>query len=103
MTNEDAVKRESVLNTLDAMDEALDEDRTVEHYKGLLAECYKALPRATPKPRTGMWLKTGQSYINPSKFRNYCCSECGWELDEHIRTEPHYCQNCGAKMKVEEG
>ncbi len=51
------------------------------------------------KPRTGKWLKTGQSFVNPNKFRNYCCSECGWELDEHIRTEPHYCQNCGAKME----
>ena len=51
------------------------------------------------KPRTGKWAKTGQSYINPNRFRNYCCSECGWELDEHIRIEPHYCPNCGAKME----
>ena len=47
---EDAVKREAVLNTLDTMDKALDEDRTVEHYKELLAECYKALPSVTPTP-----------------------------------------------------
>lgn len=49
MTNEDAVKREAVLNTLDAMDAALDENRTVEAYKELLKECYKALPPVTPK------------------------------------------------------
>lgn len=50
MTSEDAVKREAVLNTLDTMDKALDEDRTVEAYKELLAECFKVLPAVTPKP-----------------------------------------------------
>lgn len=47
---EDVVKREAVLNTLDTMDAALDENRTVEAYKELLKECYKALPPVTPKP-----------------------------------------------------
>jgi len=47
---EDAVKREAVLNTLDTMDAALDENRTVEAYKELLKECFKALPPVTPKP-----------------------------------------------------
>ena len=47
----DAVKRESVLNTLDAMDKVLDENRTVESYKELLKECYKELPPVTPKQR----------------------------------------------------
>lgn len=46
----------------------------------------------------GHWLKTGQSFVNPNKFRNYFCSECGLELDEHIRSKPNYCPNCGAKM-----
>ena len=46
---EDAVKREAVLNTLDAMDAALDENRTVEAYKELLKECFKELPPVTPK------------------------------------------------------
>lgn len=48
---EDAVKRESVLSTLDTMDKALDENRTVEAYKELLKECYKELPPVTPKQR----------------------------------------------------
>ena len=47
----------------------------------------------------GRWLKTGQSFIFPEKFRNYFCSECLFELDrKSIRTEYRYCPNCGAKM-----
>lgn len=46
----DAVRRKAVLNTLDNMDSALDEDdRTVETYKELLKECYKVLPEITPQ------------------------------------------------------
>ena len=48
--------------------------------------------------RHGKWLKIRQSFVNPNKFRNYFCSECGLELDEHIRSKPNYCPNCGAKM-----
>lgn len=45
----DAVSRKAVLNTLDSMDSALDEDRTVKKYKELLRECYKVLPEVTPQ------------------------------------------------------
>ena len=41
---EDAISRKAVLDTLERMDKALDEDRTVENYKELLRECYKVLP-----------------------------------------------------------
>lgn len=52
----------------------------------------------------GRWCKTGQSLVYPDKFRNYFCSVCGFELDTHIRKEPNYCSNCGAKMdEVEDG
>ena len=47
---EDAVNRQAVLNTLDNMDKALNEDRTVENYKELLKECYEVLPSVTPQP-----------------------------------------------------
>ena len=39
----DYISRESVLNTIEDMDKALDTDRTVEEYKALLIECVKAL------------------------------------------------------------
>lgn len=50
----------------------------------------------------GRWLKTGQSFVCPDKFRNYFCSVCGFELDTHIRQEPNYCPNCGSKMDLDE-
>ena len=53
---------------------------------------------ALGKRERGKWLKTGQSFVYPDKFRNYFCSVCGFELDTHIRQEPNYCPNCGAKM-----
>ena len=51
-TSDDAISRQAVLNTLENMDRALDEDRTVEYYKDLLRECYKVLPSVTPKPKS---------------------------------------------------
>lgn len=43
------VDRQKVLATLDFADNALDEERTVEKYKELLAECIKMLPSAENK------------------------------------------------------
>lgn len=49
----DSISRQAVLNTLDNMDKALDEERTVEMYKELLTECIKVLPSAENK---GEWI-----------------------------------------------
>lgn len=46
---EDCIRRQAVLDTLENMDRALDEDRTVENYKELLRECYKVLPPVNPQ------------------------------------------------------
>lgn len=54
------------------------------------------LPSAQPERKTGKWLKTGQSFVFPGKFRNYFCSECGFEIE---KTAYNYCPNCGAKME----
>jgi len=56
----DLISRQAVLETLDDMDNALDEDRTVENYKELLTECYEVLPPVTPqtKKRTEERTKT---------------------------------------------
>ena len=45
----DAVSKKAVLNTLERMDKALDEDRTIEAYKELLIACYHDLPSVTPQ------------------------------------------------------
>ena len=55
-------------------------------------------PTVEERPQ-GEWIKTGQSFINPNKFRNFCCSNCFEELDEHIRVKPNFCPNCGADMR----
>ena len=47
----------------------------------------------------GTWIKTGQSFIDPNKFLNFCCSNCHEDLDEHIRVKPKFCPNCGASMR----
>jgi len=91
---EDAVSRKDIGECIELMTDI--NGKTI--YAVRMSDIRK-LPPVTPKPKTGKWAKTGQSYINPNRFRNYCCSECGWELDEHIRIEPHYCPNCGAKME----
>lgn len=59
------------------------------------------LPDGCKRPN-GTWVKTGQSLVNPNKFRNFCCSNCLWELDEHIRIEPNFCPNCGSEMRGKE-
>lgn len=47
MTSDEAISRTAVLNTLDTMDKALDENRTVEEYKELLRECFEQLPHVS--------------------------------------------------------
>lgn len=84
---EDTISRKAVIDTLERMDKALDEDRTVENYKELLRECYKVLPFVS-KPKTGHWI------FDEILDKHYYCSECKsmgvdyWD----------YCPNCGAKM-----
>ena len=100
----DAIKREAVLNTLDTMDKALDENRTVEAYKDLLTECYKELPTVPPKAKTGHWVEIGDE-----PYDTWECDNCGFVIDgsgcidpEEYRDIYKYCPNCGAKMEGEE-
>lgn len=87
---EDAVSRKAVIDTLDRMDKVLDEDRTVETYKGLLKECYKVLTPVNPQ-KIGHWII--EKWNNKE---HYSCSSCQHVVDY----EPcyHYCPYCGAKM-----
>ena len=57
---EDTISRRAVLDTLDKMDKALDDDRSVESYKELLTECYKDLTPIMPKERTEWTLVTNE-------------------------------------------
>ena len=76
-----------------------------KHYHNSYGEVIKttplvSIPTADVEPvKHGKWFKTGQSLVYPDKFRNYFCSECGFELDAYIRQEPNFCPNCGADMR----
>lgn len=100
--DEDCISRKAVLDTLDNMDKALDEDRTVENYKELLRECYKVLTPVNPN-KTGYWIKEKSRYGWDGK--SYVCSECGRSIHldsdvEDLRDYP-YC-HCGAQMTESE-
>ena len=92
----DSIDRQKVLATLDFADNALDEERTVEKYKELLAECVKALPPAENK---GAWRKTYLDHVamgeRPSILYCSVCCQC-------IAYPTNYCPNCGADMRGEE-
>lgn len=87
---EDAISRQAVLETLDDMDNVLDEDRTIENYKELLKECYEVLPSVKPQEKIGHWTLHNEGYFDES----YVCSKC----DGDSPFDYKYCPNCGARM-----
>lgn len=102
---EDAVNRQAVLNTLDNMDKALNEDRTVENYKELLKECYEVLPSVTARQKTGHWIH--RTHIGRGTIQMYVCSNCRQEFGYDAETgiefvDYKYCPNCGADMRGDE-
>ena len=92
----DAISRQAVLNTLDNMDKALDEDRTVENYKELLKECYEVLPSVTPQQKYGKWIDyRDEGFVE--------CPFCGHATNcEDNIDELHYCFYCGARLQESE-
>lgn len=92
---DDLISRASVEDLIMETDPWWCEGMTRAIFEGI-----KRLPTIDHVKR-GKWLKTGQSFVYPDKFRNYFCSVCGFELDTHIRQEPNYCPHCGARMEME--
>ena len=93
----DTISRQAVLDTLDNMDKALNEDRTVENYKELLKECYEVLTPAIPQPNTAYLF-----LLDKCANGGYYCSKChkkvvkeGWSgTVKKIK----FCPNCGRKI-----
>lgn len=95
------ITKETVLKMLNKIENAVEDGEGYQFNEWV--GYVKELPTEEVQPIVhSMWLKSGQSFINPNKFRNYFCPKCFYELDEHIRIEPKFCQNCGAKMDGKE-
>ena len=77
---EDAISRKAVLNTLENMDKALDEDRTVENYKELLRECYKVLPKKSE------WQQDHEILKAYSNGANDMLDKIKAEMANHLQT-----------------
>ena len=60
-----------------------------------VADMVDESPTIVPERKKGRWIKTGQSFVFPEKFRNYSCSECGYDVD---KTKFNFCPICGARM-----
>lgn len=93
---DDCISRQAVLNTLDNMDKALDEERTIEKYKELLMECIKVLPSAENK--NGRWER--MSDLPEDKDDRYKCSRCGnvvhYSNGVNLYTFNSWCGRCGS-------
>ena len=87
----DLISRQAVLETLDDMDNVLDEDRTIENYKELLKECYEVLPSVKPQEKTGHWIE----HEIEDTLRWLECSNCHCETHN---VKHNFCPKCGAKM-----
>ena len=74
----DYISRQAVLNTLDNMEKALDEDRTVEKYKELLTECIKVLPTVENK---GEWIPVSERLPEEENKRYWICTDCGYQCE----------------------
>lgn len=86
------ISKQAVLNTLDNMDKALDEERAVEKYKELLTECIKVLPSADVRENIhGEWIK---NFLGID-----ICSKCGEPMRDRRVNHINFCNCCGADMR----
>ncbi len=92
--DKNCISRWAVLDTLDKMDKALDDDRSVESYKALLTECYKDLPSVIPIPKEkiGHWIFKNDNIAIPTGY--YQCSECE---EGKLLNKDNFCPNCGVR------
>lgn len=97
------------------MSDYIKREDAIKAFKRVLDEDFPYISEETPRERIaaipsadvvevrhGRWLRVGQSFIDPNKFLCFECSICRCTLDNHIKVEPNYCPNCGARMDGEE-
>ena len=99
---DDLISRQAVLETLDDMDNVLDEDRTIENYKELLKECYEVLPPVRPQePKTVLY--SGDGYANGYMVYDMAeCPNCGRKFEYGDETwNCNFCPDCGQALNWE--
>ena len=96
------IERDALVKTTEETPFTMSMFSTVDECKGAnmarltLAAIFKILPTAdVVEVRHGRWVKSGQSFVYPHKFRNYSCSMCGYDIE---KAKCNYCPNCGARM-----
>lgn len=88
----DSISREAVLNTLDNMDKALDENRTVEAYKDLLKECFKELPPVEPQEWISVKDRLQIEQDSQGNLIVYCphCNKAIWKTFKRENEDEDY-------------
>lgn len=66
----------------------------------LCAVIQHGTPPVTPQPKTGMWIKSRDSYGN----NHFTCPFCEHDIaTKYAGTwEDNYCSNCGARLESED-
>ena len=67
-------------------------------YKSV-CDAINGLPSVEPERKTGKWIVEEDC---EGKTRNCICDQCGHETGDYTWENPNYCENCGAKMEVDE-
>jgi rubrerythrin len=105
---DDVIKRQWIMECVNEgwikFDTEKDENRFIHLVRDIA-------PSAQPEPKEGHWIKhkiRDQQFIQ-NGYELVRCSECGMETTANElagislfgEEEPHYCPNCGARMKGE--
>ena len=97
---EDTISRKAVLDTLERMDKALDEDRTVESYKDLLRECYKFLPSVSSSEKPNRWIPVSERL--PEKFQRVLVTIVNYKGNKVVRVAEYYNRKVKGVFQIKE-
>ena len=110
-TNNDALSAEqtthsNVPNALNALDCISRKGRVMKNadkFKGIFG-IYASELWAKSEKEFLVWLNEDVSERNVGKWKDGCCSECGynWGNDAPIAPVPNFCPTCGAYIRKED-
>lgn len=93
---EDAISRQAVLS----MQYRIDDSATLSSRDVVNVDDIEDLPPVTPQSKTGLWIKSRDSYGN----NHFTCPFCEHDIaTKYAGTwEDNYCSNCGARLESED-